>query len=417
MQRERFKSESKRKLEENEALDKKKPKRGWDSWDAKEKKLFFESLREFGRNFESITGKVTTKSYEQVRHFYYRVLKKIDKLLAPQTVDKKNQFQVITALLCYWELTQNAAKEELTPELGASLRERISRTEMQHLPPEERILSPKAISPQPPISLHPISETFREQQTQLPTIENLTVQLVPRNTIIRSLLTQSDHNPNLQLSSKPTKTISSIISFLENKWRGVVAGPIRIYLSNAPGHPGWGKEDNVALQHIHQLSKYDKVMRLEYSWTLQPKTELEPPFLEEPHHIIQPKPMQKQHPKQVLQPPQLSQQREEETTPEFFPFQSTPSPSFLSSQPTGNHTPVIKSLLNENSMNLPFFDDQSSDGFAQRENSDELKCKSFYEQCQASQDGFDAGLEKESRTSNSTKPVSFGFRLFGRDRK
>jgi len=80
-------------------------KRVWESWNAQETEAFFQSLKELGKDFDAITKKIQTKNYEQVRHFYYRVLKKINKLLKPIgfPIDKSSPLEVLNAILSYWD--------------------------------------------------------------------------------------------------------------------------------------------------------------------------------------------------------------------------------------------------------------------------------------------------------------------------
>lgn len=41
-------------------------KRGWESWTTEEKERFFIALKDYGRDFDHITERVSTKNYEQV---------------------------------------------------------------------------------------------------------------------------------------------------------------------------------------------------------------------------------------------------------------------------------------------------------------------------------------------------------------
>lgn len=103
-------------------------KRGWDSWDTREKETFFSCLRESGRNFDKISNKIETKTYDQVRYFYYRLLKKIDKLLAPQVLDRKDHILISNALLSFWEINKDTKLESNkdTAQLAQALKERMN---------------------------------------------------------------------------------------------------------------------------------------------------------------------------------------------------------------------------------------------------------------------------------------------------
>jgi len=120
-------------------------KRGWQSWSTEEKEVFFRNIKEFGRDFDTITSKIGSKSYEQVRHFYYRVIKKINKILKPSKIDNKDQKEVITALLCFWEVKRGVTeKEDYTKEFANSLRELIAKR-MVELQKDESILGAAAM--------------------------------------------------------------------------------------------------------------------------------------------------------------------------------------------------------------------------------------------------------------------------------
>jgi hypothetical protein len=67
-------------------------------------------LKEVGKDFDSLTKKIQTKNYEQVRHFYYRLLKKINKLLKPVgcAIDKSSPVEVLNAILSYWDTKKSS---------------------------------------------------------------------------------------------------------------------------------------------------------------------------------------------------------------------------------------------------------------------------------------------------------------------
>jgi len=79
-------------------------KRTWDSWSYTEMNDFFSCLESRGKAFDELTENVKTKTYSQVRYFYYRILNKVSKYIKPKRINKKDQEQVINALLLFWEL-------------------------------------------------------------------------------------------------------------------------------------------------------------------------------------------------------------------------------------------------------------------------------------------------------------------------
>ncbi|KAJ7298592.1 hypothetical protein O6H91_Y538200 [Diphasiastrum complanatum] len=98
----------------------KKPTRQWDAWTRQEEENFFNALRQVGKNFEKITSRVQSKNKDQVRHYYYRVIKRMNKLLGPGLIlDAKNSKDANTALLHWWSLLEkhscSASKLHLKP--------------------------------------------------------------------------------------------------------------------------------------------------------------------------------------------------------------------------------------------------------------------------------------------------------------
>ncbi|KAK9164969.1 hypothetical protein Scep_000160 [Stephania cephalantha] len=55
------------------------------------KDYIFDALQQFGKNFEKITCRVQSKNKDQVRHYYYRLVRRMNKLLRPGfNLDAKN---------------------------------------------------------------------------------------------------------------------------------------------------------------------------------------------------------------------------------------------------------------------------------------------------------------------------------------
>ncbi|CAN6463336.1 unnamed protein product [Victoria cruziana] len=98
----------------------KKPTRQWAAWTRQEEESFFNALRQVGKNFEKITSRVQSKNKDQVRHYYYRLIKRINKLLGPAfTLDAKNSKDANAAMLRWWSLLEKhscaASKLHLKP--------------------------------------------------------------------------------------------------------------------------------------------------------------------------------------------------------------------------------------------------------------------------------------------------------------
>ncbi|GKV48424.1 hypothetical protein SLEP1_g55240 [Rubroshorea leprosula] len=98
----------------------KKPTRQWAAWTRQEEESFFMALRQVGKNFEKITCRVQSKNKDQVRHYYYRLVRRMNKLLGPGLcLDAKNSKDTNAAMLRWWSLLEKyscrASKLHLKP--------------------------------------------------------------------------------------------------------------------------------------------------------------------------------------------------------------------------------------------------------------------------------------------------------------
>lgn len=98
----------------------KKQTRQWAAWTRQEEESFFTALRQVGKNFEKITCRVQSKNKDQVRHYYYRLVRRMNKLLGPSfCLDAKNSKDTNAAMLRWWSLLEKysckASKLHLKP--------------------------------------------------------------------------------------------------------------------------------------------------------------------------------------------------------------------------------------------------------------------------------------------------------------
>ncbi|KAL3646789.1 TSL-kinase interacting protein 1 [Castilleja foliolosa] len=85
----------------------KKQTRQWAAWTRQEEESFFSALRQVGKNFEKITCRVQSKNKDQVRHYYYRLVRRMNKLLGPElSLDAKNSKDTNAAMLRWWSLLE-----------------------------------------------------------------------------------------------------------------------------------------------------------------------------------------------------------------------------------------------------------------------------------------------------------------------
>ncbi|KAH9610896.1 hypothetical protein KSS87_015039 [Heliosperma pusillum] len=100
----------------------KRPTRQWAAWTREEEESFFTALRQVGKasNFQKITCRVQSKNKDQVRHYYYRLVRRMNKLLGPGLcLDAKNSKDTNAAMLRWWSLLEKysckASKLHLKP--------------------------------------------------------------------------------------------------------------------------------------------------------------------------------------------------------------------------------------------------------------------------------------------------------------
>ncbi|KAL8516682.1 hypothetical protein ACS0TY_015082 [Phlomoides rotata] len=88
----------------------KKVTRRWAAWTHSEEERFFAALRQVGKNFEKITCHVESKDKEQVRHYYYRLVRRMNKMLSPKLcLDAKDSEDTISAMLRWWALLEQSS--------------------------------------------------------------------------------------------------------------------------------------------------------------------------------------------------------------------------------------------------------------------------------------------------------------------
>ncbi|XP_017254152.1 TSL-kinase interacting protein 1 [Daucus carota subsp. sativus] len=87
-----------------------KQTRQWAAWTRQEEERFFTALRQVGKNFEKITHRVQSKNKDQVRHYYYRLVRRMNKLLDPKIyLDASNSKDTNSAMLRWWSLLEKSS--------------------------------------------------------------------------------------------------------------------------------------------------------------------------------------------------------------------------------------------------------------------------------------------------------------------
>ncbi|PSC75321.1 TSL-kinase interacting 1 isoform X1 isoform A [Micractinium conductrix] len=93
-------------------------KREYVKWTPEEESVFYEALRDVaGQKPEACCKEVCqrlrgSKAYAQVRHYYYRLIKRLNKIMGPcAPLDIKNPMQVHRAMIKFWEVLQQQGME------------------------------------------------------------------------------------------------------------------------------------------------------------------------------------------------------------------------------------------------------------------------------------------------------------------
>lgn len=418
-------------------------KRGWDSWTQNEKEAFFAAVKECGRDFEAVTSKIESKTYEQVRHYYYRILKKIAKILKPFKVEKRNHPQVVEILSTYWELKKNLGdKEENTASFAENFKRVLEQRNVEvgqidilsHQPQESsqiHIVKPSQFHLQEPIApeapvLPPSKrqdvkpETELEKGKKTPTTflspemvhhghgkkvqTNAKLLFVPKNDTIQQLMAIGQLHPRLHMTVGGKKTVANVIDFLRRKWTYIAPGreslecisgqnPITLVASVNGVDYIWTKENgNETFNSIFATLGIDidhSFLQLSYSWPLP--TDNDPVSVD----------------KDI--------------------FVNTPSPTFTLGLDSPNSdltsfgtddlftTPVVPETKIENVASFPprnsLFDEDGNDGLdSESKNKDELEAKSFYKHFEPSNSMDSSAPEFLSPRRDSNHVGSFSFK-------
>eukprot|EP01102_Stenamoeba_stenopodia_P003231 TRINITY_DN1316_c0_g1_i1.p1 TRINITY_DN1316_c0_g1~~TRINITY_DN1316_c0_g1_i1.p1 ORF type:complete len:518 (+),score=103.51 TRINITY_DN1316_c0_g1_i1:150-1703(+) len=261
----------------------KSQKRGWEPWSGKEIQVFFESLERFGRDFEQIQQSVGTKHYQQVRHFYYRLLKKINKIVEPSglAIDKKNPTEISQALHCYWEVKKkmSLAHPEMEGEGNSTLTAAQTAEFNKHFLAlvQSNIITKRGDVEQkqpfrsisnPDVHYSSSLGSFPESNPQL------TLQLLPRTEDINNYISSLSHNPKLQITLAHDKHVSYVIQHLIKKWgdRSKLPHSFRLYPLDDKIHKGWGESDSIPLRFICSQQGNYSLLKFSYDWDTITKT-------------------------------------------------------------------------------------------------------------------------------------------------
>jgi len=193
-------------------------------WREEEVNIFFESLIKYGRNWEKIASCIPAKVGEQVRSYYYRLIRKLEKLLnrISFTFDKKDRTDTWIALLCYWELRKDNNFEESSPDFAKEFKERIVKQREALISTRNSVL----------------------QNTS----DQITLKLFPRSKTIEDLLKNKGLETEITISIKTRKPIATLLRHPLEKFSSLMTqsfgvGAFRLYPHQIINHYGWGTDD------------------------------------------------------------------------------------------------------------------------------------------------------------------------------
>ncbi|RDD38241.1 Protein cramped-like [Trichoplax sp. H2] len=223
-------------------------KRQWESWGVDDKRIFFEALNEYGKDFDKIQSYIATKyrrrgdpsdwikNKDQVRHFYYRTWNKISKYLDRNKdiyINGKKINQELCGLICYGELRKKikgTAEKEVR-----KLNELITKgddhdtnclciysssTCVRYQGRNVKIKAPynqamKVLTKGDGHTNH--SDSAIKYPHKMP--KKLIVELEPASNFSWTVVQTISQNPRLRVVLPSRKSMASLIEYLQRKWK------------------------------------------------------------------------------------------------------------------------------------------------------------------------------------------------------
>lgn len=242
-------------------------RRSWEPWSDKENQLFFDALSRNSRNWAEIAKEIGTKRQEQVRTYYYRVLRKVSKILSTvhYNLDNRDRVATLVAMLAYWSTRQETTLDETSAEFAQFCKDRLMTQKVAAVEVSRPVAAPVASAPAAVAAARPRS---------MPVPEKVIIQLVPASEDVASQLAEAGFNPRLQLTFKSKRPISAIVEHVTKKWvdslgESVAPNPIRLSPLGRSQDSGasWGIDDvEVSILSVYQTLGAPPAIKLEYSW-------------------------------------------------------------------------------------------------------------------------------------------------------
>ncbi|XP_022098954.1 protein cramped-like isoform X2 [Acanthaster planci] len=200
-------------------------KRCWEAWSDGETTLFFEAVNEYGKDFDAIQKYIDqrhkklglaahqVKNKNQVRHLYYRTCHKLFTFISPKP-DQERTVSELFALINFGELRKKLnLKGGITRKVGQRLNQLVTtgQTVIRVRGQNRRVKTPlcKALRKLK-------GDENKSDPYKLPA--HVLMELQPRNNKAWASVQGTAHNPRVRLMISLKKNLSSIISYLNEKW-------------------------------------------------------------------------------------------------------------------------------------------------------------------------------------------------------
>ncbi|XP_058003468.1 TSL-kinase interacting protein 1 isoform X1 [Hevea brasiliensis] len=251
----------------------KKPTRQWAAWTREEEESFFTALRQVGKNFEKITRRVQSKNKDQVRHYYYRLVRRMNKLLGPGLcLDAKNSKDTNAAMLRWWSLLEKysckASKLHLKPRRFKIFIEALENQLLKDRKKNVRKRPSQVENVSPPV---PSTVT---SQNRASTLETRTVKLVlvdsqnlqrlgagkgslKRNVNIGVIRGNRGDSTAMKPARQRRKQVGVVLSAAYKKWEKAAIAGVSL-VADAAEHLERTATDK-EIEHDHQLKSPDAI--------------------------------------------------------------------------------------------------------------------------------------------------------------
>lgn len=203
-------------------------KRQWELWTVDEKSTFFQALNECGRNFDAIKNNfaqkykkkgapaIMIKNKEQVRHFYYRTWHKISKYIEMKDGIKKHALEVY-GLIHYGEMRKRLGgmlADKNLHKLNEFIQEGSTLIKIRRK--SFRIRTPYCNALK---KINNVEDPVEDDDSACRVPERVTLELNPKNNSAWLHVQEMAQNPRLRMTLKSDQHLSTVMSFLQKKWK------------------------------------------------------------------------------------------------------------------------------------------------------------------------------------------------------